>query len=83
MIARAHGDDDAVAAPAARAFNEVVDPAKHSLQERFSAGDGDRVAIARIQFFRLTGGGAAFFLDFSASFSASRVPSMASSRLSL
>jgi len=59
----------------------TADAGEHALHERFPAGNA--LVPAGIQFFRLTGGGAAFFLAFSASFCASCVPSTASSRFSL
>lgn len=61
----------------------ATDAGEHALKERFPAGDTSWNAGPGGQFLRLTGGGAAFFLAFSASFKASCVPSMASSRLSL
>lgn len=54
-----------------------------ALKEGFAAGYDAGMEAQAAQFLRLTGGGAAFFLDFSASLSASWVPSMASSRFSL
>src|SRR6516164_2646042 len=66
-----------------RGTTVAANTGEHAQHERFPAGDTRRVRTPRTQFFRLTGGGAAFFFAFSASFWASCVPSMASSRFSL
>jgi hypothetical protein len=59
------------------------DARENAMEEGDATGDQIRVARPWAQILRLTGGGAAFFLAFSASLRASCVPSMASSRFSL
>src|SRR6266446_9663041 len=61
----------------------AAEAGKHSLKKRPASRNRRNIASHSGQFLRLTGGGATFFFAFSASFMASRVPSMASSRLSL
>jgi len=54
-----------------RGATVAADAREDAQHERFPAGDARRITAPRTQFFRLTGGGAAFFLAFSASFRAS------------
>src|ERR1700676_3297032 len=61
----------------------ATDARVHALEKRRSSGNARLAARHHAQFLRRTGGGATFILACSASFKASLVPSIASSKLSL
>ena len=67
MIARTHGDDDAVAAAAARAFNEVVDPALRGARMAGRKIPQDfhhaTIQLALEHYFRHLGGRAGIAID--------------------